>query len=556
MLAVLQGSAAFTSSPTSLGDVCSGTSPQPLQPLGVYIYPLPEAPDSESFYHAGYEQYATELIIPRMLRGSKHAVSDPSKASLFLVPNQGLLHFTGTRKQGAPERTNDFYVEDIEWLRRAGPWFDRSGGADHIWIFPSGRVTSIFPDWRAQIGAGLFLTPEGDARTGLVQPHDKDIVIPGYRNTSQITEALLARGPETDSAARPTLIFFRGSTTSGRPGEANYSEGVRQRLKGALDRFVAPAHLSPTRAMPGRLGRPEQERTIFSSEEVPLPQYLREMSMSDFCLVPMGSTSWTLRLYDALFLGCVPVILSDNIVLPFEERIDWSKLVIKWPQAHAERLPAFLLSLSQEHIRAKRHAIFAARHHFAWSCHEGGAFAQLVTSLEARKNALEGNLLRGLQQVWRAWAEPGQGLAETKLALPATGHGSFWVDAPGDVQALLNKTGGCTAGKHSHSAPSNSLLGGAGGQYDVVSVFRGKPNCVLRAALESLEGRLRPRKIHLILDSCDGVEAELSMHRVRCIELASALPGFPGRALDAIPAERKSWRANTPVAAYSCLWRC
>ena len=60
-----------------------------------------------------------------------------------------------------------------------------------------------------------------------MQPHDKDIVIPGYRNTSHITEALLARGPETDSAARPTLIFFRGSTTSSRPGEANYSEGER-----------------------------------------------------------------------------------------------------------------------------------------------------------------------------------------------------------------------------------------------------------------------------------------------------------------------------------------
>jgi len=477
-----------------------------------------------------------------------------------------MLGFTGHRKSGAPERTNDLYLEDIEWLRRAGPWFDRRGGADHVWIFPSGRVTSIFPDWRAQIGAGLFLTPEGDARTGLVQPHDKDIVIPGYRNTSHITEALLARGPETDSAARPTLIFFRGSTTSGRPGEANYSEGVRQRLKGALDRFVPPAHLNPTRAMPSmpRLAGPEQEFTIFSTDTVPLQQYLREMSLSDFCLVPMGSTSWTLRLYDALFLGCVPVVLSDHIALPFEERIDWSKLVIKWPQADAERLPSFLLSLSQEHIRAKRHAIFAARHHFAWSCPEGGAFAQLVASLGARKQALHSTEWTfdwtGLgQDLAERWLHVTETLLAKQAQKPAVGQGNFWVDTPGDVHALFRKTDGCT-GDHAPpqltSTSEDILLGGA--QYDVVTVFRGKPNCVLRAALLSLEERLPvpPRKVHLVIDSCDGVEAGVSMHRVRCIELASALPGFPRRALDAIPSERKSWRANTPVAAYSCLWRC
>ena len=103
VLAVLfsQGCAVLARSPTSHDDLCTGTSPTTSQPLGVYIYPIPEAPKSESFYQAGYEQYATELVIPRMLRASKHVVSDPSNASLFLVPNQGVRPATRSMPAGA-----------------------------------------------------------------------------------------------------------------------------------------------------------------------------------------------------------------------------------------------------------------------------------------------------------------------------------------------------------------------------------------------------------------------------------------------------------------------
>jgi len=457
-----------------------------------------------------------------------------------------MLRFARGHNRQAPEASNDSLLEDIEWLRRAGPWFDRRGGADHVWIFPSGRGASMFPGWRDHIAAGLFLSPEGDTRTGLIQPGGKDIVIPGYRDISHITNALRLRGPETSSVARPTLIFFRGSTTSSRPGEANYSEGVRQRLASAVHRFVPPPHLS--RAL---RTVPEQDRTIFSTEMVPLTQYLREMSLSDFCLVPMGSSSWTLRLYDALFLGCVPVVLSDHIALPFQERIDWSKLVIKWPQSEAERLPSFLLGVSEKQLQVKRRAILAARHHFAWSCPEGGAFAQLVSSLEARKQALLNAAGEG--QGWVStsvrYLSFSTGVAQHPsawLAHPpsADGQDRFWVDAPGDVQATFDRTDGCTANSGSTARPTPEHVGGA--QYDVVTAFSGKPNCVLRAALRSLEVPLRPRKVHLILDACYGIEAELSMFNVHCVELDSALsvvldPMKTIRKGMAIPAERAHW---------------
>ena len=55
------------------------------------------------------------------------------------------------------------------------------------------------------------------------------------------------------------------------------------------------------------------------------------MGASHFCLIPIGTSSWTNHLYESFFAGCIPVILSDNYGVPFTDMLDWSKFSIKWP---------------------------------------------------------------------------------------------------------------------------------------------------------------------------------------------------------------------------------
>merc|ERR1711879_807221 len=59
--------------------------------------------------------------------------------------------------------------------------------------------------------------------------------------------------------------------------------------------------------------------------------YFERMGLSHFCLVPMGTSSWTNHLYEAFFAGCIPVILSDDFEVPFADLIDWPSLSVKWP---------------------------------------------------------------------------------------------------------------------------------------------------------------------------------------------------------------------------------
>ena len=68
--------------------------------------------------------------------------------------------------------------------------------------------------------------------------------------------------------------------------------------------------------------------------------YAQLMGSSRFCLVPRGQSAWTRRAFESFFSGCVPVLLSDHVELPFESSIDYSKMTIKWP---ADRIDSSLV---------------------------------------------------------------------------------------------------------------------------------------------------------------------------------------------------------------------
>jgi hypothetical protein len=86
-------------------------------------------------------------------------------------------------------------------------------------------------------------------------------------------------------------------------------------------------------------------------------EYFEHLRNAKFCLAPRGESSWSLRSYESYFVvslslppfvcihlqwasfnnvfvtkqECVPVILSDQVELPFQNVIDYSQISIKWP---------------------------------------------------------------------------------------------------------------------------------------------------------------------------------------------------------------------------------
>lgn len=77
----------------------------------------------------------------------------------------------------------------------------------------------------------------------------------------------------------------------------------------------------------------------------------RLYAKSTFCIIPAGDTPSSKRLYDGMSYDCIPIILSDNIVFPYDGTLmNWNEFSIKVPEANYNDIPRMLKKLPKERI--------------------------------------------------------------------------------------------------------------------------------------------------------------------------------------------------------------
>lgn len=59
-----------------------------------------------------------------------------------------------------------------------------------------------------------------------------------------------------------------------------------------------------------------------------MSKFINTSALSKFLLCPRGYGLNSFRLYEAFQLGCVPVVITDELFLPWEEELDWSEFAI------------------------------------------------------------------------------------------------------------------------------------------------------------------------------------------------------------------------------------
>ena len=89
-----------------------------------------------------------------------------------------------------------------------------------------------------------------------------------------------------------------------------------------------------------------------------LGDYFNFLDSATFCLHLPGyyPARWSSRLAHVLASGCVPVVLIDNLELPYEEYIDWSRAVIRVSEYEAHqpgKLREILKAIPAEVVREK-----------------------------------------------------------------------------------------------------------------------------------------------------------------------------------------------------------
>ena len=84
------------------------------------------------------------------------------------------------------------------------------------------------------------------------------------------------------------------------------------------------------------------------------------MFASDYVLCARGHGNYSIRFYETLSSGRIPVFINTDCVLPFEEWIDWKRYCV-WVEEHevarvAEKVAEFHDGLSDGEFRDRQRA--------------------------------------------------------------------------------------------------------------------------------------------------------------------------------------------------------
>ncbi|KAJ3681453.1 hypothetical protein LUZ60_015942 [Juncus effusus] len=309
-------------------------------------------------------QWGTQVKIHKLLLESKYRTMNKDEADLFFVPT----YVKCVRMMGglSDKEINQAYIKVLSQM----PYFRRSGGRDHIFVFPSGAGAHLFKSWNKYLNLSIFLTPEGD-RTDKKNTSAfntwKDIIIPGNIDDSMTGGSPIINPLPLNKRKYLANFLGRAQNKTGRLQLIRLAKQFPHKLESPELKFKGP----------DKLGRKE---------------YFEHLRNAKFCLAPRGESSWTLRFYESFFVECVPVILSDEIELPFEDDIDYKKVSIKWPSNKiGTELLDYLDSIPDEKIEAMIERGRKIRCFFVYSNLEKescSAMLGIISELQKKKQVL------------------------------------------------------------------------------------------------------------------------------------------------------------------------
>mmetsp|Transcript_109827 Transcript_109827/g.354339 ORF Transcript_109827/g.354339 Transcript_109827/m.354339 type:complete len:646 (+) Transcript_109827:63-2000(+) len=268
---------------------------------------------------------------------------DPDKADLFLMPA-----YHG-------DQYDEFLEVRSHWpnVSELFPYLSRRRGTDHFFV-----VAANLPSWPhlEPLRNTMMLTVESyQVNDGVARWYSpwKDVMIPGYIDRWRIASMRKFNKPTHE---RGYTMVFHGNHPGTHHLYVKFNASVRTQI---LDSFTGIPDCS--------VGGPTQD-------------FFDRMGRSHFCLVPRGSSAWTIHLYESFFFGCIPVILSDHFEMPFQDLVDWPSLSIKWPMDDiGPKLLEYLRAIPLDRVAEMKRNLEAAACYFDY--HSGWAPQPEVGSL-------------------------------------------------------------------------------------------------------------------------------------------------------------------------------
>ncbi|XP_057959400.1 probable glycosyltransferase At5g03795 [Malania oleifera] len=297
--------------------------------LKVFVYEEGEPP----VFHNGpcKSIYSMEgTFIHKMEINSQFRTRDPRKAHVFFLPFSVtmLVQFVYVRNSHDFSPIKQTVVDYVNVIAEKYPFWNRSLGADHFML--------ACHDWGPETSRSVpYLHRNSiralcNANTSEGFNPAKDVSFPEINLQTGGTNGLLG-GPSP--SRRPILAFFAGG------------------LHGPIRSILL-------------------EHWENKDEDVRVHRYLPKgisyydmMRKSKYCICPSGYEVASPRVVEALYTGCVPVLISDHYVPPFSDVLNWKAFSVEVLVREIPNLKRILMGISQrQYIRLQRRGVQVRRH--------------------------------------------------------------------------------------------------------------------------------------------------------------------------------------------------
>jgi len=375
------------------GDAGGVLDDNPVGKLKVFVYEMPRkynqmllSKDSRCLHH----MFAAEIFMHQFLLSSAVRTLDPEEADWFYTPVYTTCDLT---PQGfpLPFRAPRIMRSAIKYVATTWPYWNRTEGADHFFLTPHDFGACFhYQEERAMVRGILPLL----RRATLVQTfgqrnhvclQEGSITIPPYANPHKMQAHLINPG-----TPRSIFVYFRGLfyDMGNDPEGGYYARGARASV---WENF--------------------KDNPLFDISTEHPSTYYEDMQRAIFCLCPLGWAPWSPRLVEAVVFGCIPVIIADDIVLPFADAIPWEQISVFVAERDVPRLDSILTSIPLQDILRKQRLLAGASVKQALLFHQparpGDAFDQILNGLARKLPHAKGVFLQPGEKVldWDAGLE-------------------------------------------------------------------------------------------------------------------------------------------------------
>eukprot|EP00931_Biecheleriopsis_adriatica_P005333 TRINITY_DN10685_c0_g1_i1.p1 TRINITY_DN10685_c0_g1~~TRINITY_DN10685_c0_g1_i1.p1 ORF type:complete len:432 (+),score=70.25 TRINITY_DN10685_c0_g1_i1:167-1462(+) len=344
--------------------------------------------------------YMVEDVFLKRIHNWTNVVADPSKANAFFVPTTtSCWRFRKSSRLDGGIYAARRVKSIVDDLKTRYDFFRQLNGTRHFWVsshdMGKAEAASFAPIELSEHASCMVNTADPSPRNGmLVEQHGSVATVPGIApyafnprldislpcNSDQARAAEALRHIQTSSWSTPRKYnaFFAGSMRSDARKEMTSDFSLAQVASASSDsqhilnhealwKRITGSFLATTSHTHARTRKDIHNN--FVSRHLEDSEYLAFLSTSEFCLCPRGFRVWSPRLFDAVWFGCIPVIIADEYHLPHSCFLNWSEMSVHVPEARAHQTADFLANLSQDWKSNARQKLLRLRKTTMWHEH-------------------------------------------------------------------------------------------------------------------------------------------------------------------------------------------